>query len=95
MRPRRLTNLDRIFFREITATPPPFRLRAGRHTVVVTATDWTEASATLRQVAADGSRSAAREFTADGYAVLDLAAGEYELVVSGPTRFFASLNRLM
>lgn len=69
----------------IVATPSDFNLDAGVYGLLLHATAW--GTATLKKLLPDGVTyiAVSAAVAADGYAVLQLPAGQYQLTVAGVT----------
>lgn len=70
----------------------PFSLLGGEFGISVTAT-WGGGSMVVKAIAADGSTGidVLPPFTADGFALVDLPSGQYELVVATATAVYAAV----
>ena len=84
-------------FSNISATPASFALRGGKYGVAAIAT-WTAGSAKLQKLGPDGSTflsvSAGTDFTANGYATVDLPPGTYQLTIATATAVYFALDRI-
>lgn len=76
------------FFNAVTATPSDFNLDAGRYGIT---SDWTDGTATLQRLMPDGTGATyitvLAPIVADGYAVIELPAGRYRMLLAGITVF--------
>lgn len=89
--------VDGYFASNISATTAAFALQGGKYGVDAVAT-WGGGSAKLQKVTGDGSTtvsvSTATDFTASGYATVDLPAGNYKLVVATATGVYVVIRRI-
>lgn len=89
---------DSKFFQNISATTAAFVLHGGKYGVDVMAGSWTSASVKLQKIMGDGSTlisvSSATDFTANGYATVDLPPGSYEIVISSATGVYVQIQRI-
>jgi len=80
--------MDARSFRNISSTPPAFGLLGGKYAVAVTAT-FGGGSVKFQTLGPDGSTmmsvSSATDFTAAGYAVVDLPPGQYTFTIATAT----------
>lgn len=72
-------------WRVIAATPDNFNLDAGKYGVTMHATAW--GTATLQRLLPGTTTyiTVLTAFAADGYAVVELPAGQYQLTIAGIT----------
>ena len=86
---------DGIQALNISATPVTFPLLGGLYGVVVEAT-FGGGSVALQVVAPDGSTliSVLPNFTTNGFANIDLPAGQYSLTITTATAVYASVSRI-
>lgn len=88
---------ENVAFANISATTAPFVLRGGKYGVDVAAT-FGGGSVKLQKRLGDGvtfvSVSAATDFAAAGYAVIDLPVGTYEFVIATATAVYVSVQRV-
>lgn len=80
----------------ISASTAVFSLAGGKYGVDYIAT-WNSGSVTLERQAGDGSTfvAAMTAFSASGYAVADLPAGNYKLVIGGsPSAIYVTVKRI-
>ena len=84
-------------FSNISATTAAFVLRGGRYGIDVVAT-FGGGSVTLEKLAGDGSTfvsvSSATDFTAAGYAEIDLPPGTYKIVIATATAVSVQIQRI-
>lgn len=84
------------FFNAIAATPDTFNLDAGKYGITVKATVW--GTAALQRMIPDGTKATfvtvAAAFAADGYAVLELPAGEYKMLLAGVTALSGLIEQI-
>ena len=89
--------VDSYFASNISATTAAFALGGGKYGIVAMAT-WGGGSVKLQQVAGDGSTtvsvSSATDFTANGYATVDLPSDNYKLVVTTATGVYVQVRRI-
>lgn len=89
--------VDGYFAQGISATTAAFPLTGGKYGVDALAT-WGGGSVKLQRVAGDGSSlisvSSATDFTANGYATIDLPSGSYKLVIATATGVFVQIRRI-
>jgi hypothetical protein len=83
------------FWNAIAATPSDFNLDAGKYGVTV---DWTDGTATLQRMIPDGTGTTyvtvLAAFAADGYAVVELPAGRYRMLLAGVTTFTGLIEQI-
>jgi hypothetical protein len=76
---------NKLFFswKNISATPTPFKLPAGLFELTVHAGTWGGGGVTLQRLAADGSTfaTAFKAFSADGSATAYVPSGAYQLTI--------------
>ncbi len=84
------------FFNGISATPDTFALDAGKYGLTMHATVW--GTATLQRMMPDGTEATfvtvLLAFSADGYAVLELPAGRYQLTLAGVTALVGLIEQI-
>ena len=89
-----ITNIPRNFqfWSNISATPNDFNLNAGQYGFTAHATAGF-AGIVLRKLLPDGTTYVAvsAAFAADGYQVLTLPAGQYQMTLTGVTGFTAEI----
>jgi hypothetical protein len=89
---------EQVFFSNIAATTAGFVLRGGKYGVDVTATWNSSGTVKLQKVLGDNtslaSVSSATDFSAAGYAVIDLPPGTYEFVIATATAAYAKITRI-
>jgi hypothetical protein len=89
--------VDGYFANNISATTAAFPLAGGRYAVDALAT-WNAGSVKLQKIAGDGSTlvsvSSATDFTANGFATVDLPSGKYKLVVATATAASVVIRRI-
>ena len=80
-------------WKNISATPTPFKLHAGLYGLTVHAGTWGGGSVTLQRLAADGSTypTAFKAFSADGSATAYVPSGAYQLTLDTATDVSADL----
>lgn len=85
------------FFSNISASTAQFALRGGKYGVDATAT-FGGGSVKLQKLLGDTSTfqsvSAATDFTAAGYAVIDLPPGQYRFTVATATAVYCAVTRI-
>lgn len=88
---------DGVGFSNISATPATFKLKGGKYAVAAIAT-WSAGSAKLQKLGPDGSTflsvSSATDFTANGYATVDLPPGTYQVTIATATAVYFSVDRI-
>ena len=88
---------DAQSFSNISATTALFNLAGGKYGVDCVAT-FGGGSVKLQKVLADGSTlqsiGSSTDFTAAGYATVDLPPGQYKFVVATATAIFAEIVRI-
>lgn len=86
---------ESIRFANISATTAPFALQGGKYGVFVNGT-WGGGSAALQGLMADGTTyfTVLTAFTADGYAAVDLAPGQYKITIVTASGVYASITRI-
>lgn len=81
-------------FSNISATTAAFNLKGGKYAVAAVAT-WGGGSAKLQTLGPDGttwlSVASASDFTANGYATVDLPAGQYRFTIATASAIYASI----
>jgi hypothetical protein len=86
--------IDYQVWANINATPLDFRLNAGRFGLELTAGVW--GTATLQQY--DGTNDAyfpvSAAIAANGYTVLDLPSGQYQLTLAGVTGLKGKIQKI-
>jgi hypothetical protein len=89
--------VDGFFAQNINATTAAFSLNGGRYGVDALAT-WNAGSVKLQKVAGDGaslvSVSTATDFSANGFATVDLPSGKYKIVVATATGAYVVIRRI-
>ncbi len=89
--------LDGASFSNISATTAAFTLDGGKYGVDVGAT-FGGGSVKLQKQLADGSTyvsvSSATDFTAAGYAAVDLPTGSYRLTIATASAVYANIRRI-
>lgn len=84
------------FFNAIAATPPVFDLDAGKYGITVRATVW--GTATLQRMMPDGSKAifvtVTAALAADGYVVVELPAGKYQMTLAGVTALTGLIEQI-
>jgi hypothetical protein len=85
------------FFQNVAATTAQFPLRGGKYGIDATAT-FGGGSVKFQKLLGDGvtfqSVSSATDFTAAGYAVIDLPPGQYRFTIATATAVFAAVTRV-
>jgi hypothetical protein len=88
---------DGYFANNISATTAAFSLIGGKYGVDVLGT-WGGGSVKLQRVAGDGtslvSVGLATDFTANGFATVDLPADNYKIVVATATGVYVQIRRI-
>ena len=83
------------FFNAVTATPSDFNLDAGKYGIT---SDWTDGTATLQRMIPDGTGTTyvtvLTAIAADGYAVIELPAGRYRMLLAGITVFTGLIEQI-
>lgn len=89
--------VDGYFASNISATTAAFPLTGGLYGVDAMAT-WGGGSVKLQRVMGDGSTtisvSSGTDFTANGYATVNLPSGNYKLVVATATAAYVQIRRI-
>lgn len=84
-------------FTNISASTTAFPLNGGKYGVDVTAT-FGGGSAKLQKLLGDGSTfvsvATATDFTAAGYAVIDLPPGQYRFTIATATAVYCAVTRV-
>ena len=82
-----------LSWKNIAATPKPFKLRAGLYRLTAHAGAWGGGSVRLQRLAADGSTyaTALKEFSADSSATAYVPSGTYQLTIVTATDVSADL----
>lgn len=84
-------------FSNISATTAAFHLNGGKYAFAAHAT-WSSGSAKLQVLLPDGSSyvsvSSGTDLTADGFAVVDLPPGTYQIAIATATAVYASVTRI-
>ena len=80
-------------WKNISATPTPFKLDGGFYRLTVHAETWGGGSVMLQRLAADGSTyaTALKAFSADGLATAYVVSGVYQLTIASATDVSADL----
>jgi hypothetical protein len=88
---------DSQTFTNISATTAAFQLQGGKYGVDAVAT-WGGGSAKLQRLAADGttylSVSSTTDFTANGFAAVDLPAGSYRFTIATASAAYLNVVRV-
>lgn len=91
------TATDGALFSNISANTAAFHLRGGKYAAAAVAT-FGGGSVKLQALGPDGSTylsvSSTTDFTAAGYGVVDLPAGQYRFTVATATAVYASVYRV-
>jgi hypothetical protein len=91
------TSSEGKFFSNIAATTAAFELNGGKYAVDALAT-FGGGSVKFQKLLGDGatfqSVSSATDFTAAGYAVIDLPPGQYRFTIATATGVFAAVTRV-
>jgi hypothetical protein len=82
-----------LSWKNIAATPKPFKLRAGLYRLTAHAGTWGGGSVRLQRLAADGSTNATafKTFSDDGSATAYVPSGTYQLTIAIATDVSADL----
>jgi hypothetical protein len=84
-------------FSNISATTAAFQLHGGKYAAAAIAT-WGGGSAKLQIQGPDGSTylsvSSATDFTANGFATVDLPPGQYKFVIATATAVFCEVAQV-
>ena len=82
-----------LSWKNISATPAPFKLKAGFYQLSVHAETWSGGSVRLVRLSADGSifATALKVFSADGSATAFVVSGVYQLKIVSATDVSADL----
>jgi hypothetical protein len=82
-----------LSWKNIAATPKPFKLDAGFYRLAVQAGTWGGGNVTLQRLAADGSTyaTAFKAFSADGSATAYVPSGTFQLTIASATDVSADL----
>jgi len=87
---------DAQLFTNIAANTANFELKGGKYGVAAVAT-WGGGSAKLQMLGPDGSTflsvATATDFTANGYAAIDLPPGIYRFTIATATAIYAAVVR--
>ena len=88
-----LVNTPTHSWKNISATPAPFKLAAGMYELTVHAETWGGGSVTLQRLAADGATyaTAFKVFSADGSDTSYVPSGAYQLTIAAATNTSADL----
>ena len=88
-----LVNTPTHSWKNISATPAPFKLAAGMYKLTVHAETWGGGSVTLQRLAADGATyaTAFKVFSADGSDTSYVPSGAYQLTIAAATNTSADL----
>jgi hypothetical protein len=80
-------------WKNISATPAPFKLDGGFYRLTVHAETWGGGGVMLHRLAADGSTyaTALKAFSADGSAMAYVVSGVYQLTIASTTDVSADL----
>lgn len=86
---------DGKFFSNLSATPTQFALLGGTYGVTATAT-WGGGNVVLNILSADGSTwvPAIIAIAANGFAVVNLPAGQYQLAITTATAVYMTISRI-
>jgi len=88
---------DAVAFSNIAATTNPFPLTGGKYSAEAQAT-FSAGSVKLQKLLVDGSTwqsvSSATDFTAAGFATVDLPPGTYRFPIATATAVFAAVARI-
>ena len=91
------SSAEGFFFSNISATTAAFTLRGGKYGADAAAT-FGGGSVKLQKLLGDGatwqSVSSATDFTAAGYAVIDLVPGQYRFTIATATAVFCAVTRI-
>lgn len=91
------TSPEGQFFSNVSASTAQFTLRGGKYGVDATAT-FGGGSVKLQKLLGDASTfqsvSTATDFTAAGYAVIDLPPGQYRFTIATATAVYAAVTRI-
>lgn len=89
-------NTDKKVFLNIAATDGPWGLLAGEYGMTVHAGAWGGGSVALQRQAADGvTWITVQNFTADGFAVVTIPGGTYQLAVVTATGVYADISAVI
>lgn len=89
-------NTDKKVFLNISATDGPWGLLAGEYGMTVHAGAWGGGSVKLQRQAADGATWIdIQAFTADGFAVVTIPGGTYQLAVTTATGVYADISAVI
>ena len=88
---------ESVEFQNISATTAAFQLHGGRYAAVAVAT-WGGGSCKLQALGPDNSTylsvSSGTDFSANGYAVIDLPAGQYRFTVATATAVYCGVAQV-
>ena len=88
---------DGYFANGISVTTEAFKLIGGLYGVDALAT-WGGSSVKLQRVAGDGSTvlpvAASTDFSANGFATVNLPAGDYKLTIATATAVYVTVQRI-
>lgn len=91
------TSSEGQFFSNISASTAKFTLRGGKYGVDAMAT-FGGGSVKFQKLLGDGSTlqsvSTATDFTAAGYAVIDLPPGQYQFTIATATAVYCAVTRI-
>lgn len=87
--------IDRKAFSNISASTAAFTLRGGNYAIQVTAT-WGGGSVKLQRLSLDGTTytsvsTTSTDFTADGFATVNLPNGTYKLIIATASAIYAEI----
>jgi hypothetical protein len=91
------SSTDGASFSNISASTAAFQLQGGKYAAAAIAT-WGGGSAKLQALGPDGSTflsvSSATDFSANGYATVDLPAGQFRFTIATATAVYAYVDRI-
>jgi hypothetical protein len=87
---------DGKLFSDIGTTQGPFTLNGGEYGVTASCASWGEGTVQLEVLGPDGSTwiAAATALSANGFQVIDLPPGAYQLALTNASAVYASISRV-
>jgi hypothetical protein len=88
---------EAVAFQNISATTAPFQLHGGRYSAAAVAT-WGGGSAKLQILGPDGatylSVASTTDFSANGFATVDLPPGQYRFTIATATAVYCEVAQV-
>lgn len=85
-------NVDKAVFQNVAATQGPINLLPGQYGFTVHSGTWGGGSVSLQRQAADGvTWISVQSFTADGFAVVNVPGGVYQVAIVTATGVYADV----